>query len=453
MELFNYQKESIDFALRKRRTYMMIDLGLGKTAIALKAIEYTRKPALVFAPVKVALNTWVSEIKKWTPNLSYVVFHGPKKDKLLSKEVDIYILPYSSLKWFYHECCDHKFKLRKFFTVYDESTFIKSWTTDRWKKYVKRMLPINGIYRMCLSATPVPNGLIDLWTQYFVLDEGRSLGAFPTKYRDRFFIYTGAPRYQTFIKEGAEKEIHTLIRPITKRLDRNDYLMLPHIRYNEVVINTPTEIIKSYARLRRDSTLELPLGLTATALNEAGKSNKLRQLAQGALYTDGLHEAVVLHRLKAEALKEMVDGLNGQPVLVPVQFKFDYNAICKVFRQQLPVIRGGTSERKAMDYINKWNRKEIPVLLCHPQSLGHGVNLQHGGHNIIWYALPWSLDHFKQLNGRLDRTGQKHGVIVNVLMLDLPIERKVFRVLRSKNATQQQLLNAIRREVVSDGGS
>lgn len=444
MELYNYQKEAIDFALMNKRTYMMIDLGLGKTAIALKTIEYVKQPAIVLCPIKVGYNTWPDEIELWTPKLSHVIFHGPKKDKLLRKDADIYILPYSSLKWFYTRCCERKFPLRKFFMVYDESTFIKSWGTDRWKKYVKRMLPIHGNYRMCMSATPIPNGLVDLWTQYYVLNQGKSFGHFPTVFRERFFIYTGSPRYQTIIRPGSKELIYKRIAPITKRLDRKDYLDLPPIKYNRILLTTPPALVKIYKTLKKDSTLKFSEDITATAFNEAGKSNKLRQFAQGAMYLDKSKAVHNLHDIKAQALKEVVDGLNGQPVLVPIQYRFDYDNICKVFKQKLPVIRGGVSEAISRKLIKDWNNKKIPVLLCHPQSIGHGLNLQRGGHNVIWYALPWSLDHFKQLNGRLDRTGQKNGVIVNVLLLNLTIETTVFNVLKRKNATQQDLLNAIK---------
>ena len=443
MNLYPYQKDAVDFALVHRRTYMMLDLGLGKTAVALKTIEAVRQPALVLCPVKVGINTWVDEIANWTPQLKYVIFHGPHKDKLLNKKADIYILPYSSLKWFYTRCCQHRFKLRKFTTIFDESTFIKSWSTDRWKKYVRRMLPIFGQYRMCLSATPVPNGLVDLWTQYYVLDQGKTFGHYPTTYRDRYFTYTGAPRYQTYIKPGSEREIYKLIKPITKRLDRNDYLKLPPITYNKVMLTVPPALVKVYRKLKKDSTLEFEDFTTATALNKAGLSSKLRQFAQGALYLDtgGFKK---LHMIKAHALKEMVEGLNGKPVLVPIQFRFDYDMICNAFGKELPIIRGGISEVKARRLIVAWNKGKIPVLLCHPQSIGHGLNLQRGGHNIIWYALPWALDHFTQLNGRLDRTGQVHGVVVSVMCLEVGIDTRVFAVLRQKNATQRDLLNAIR---------
>ena len=161
------------------------------------------------------------------------------------------------------------------------------------------------------------------------------------------------------------------------------------------------------------------------------------------------HPYRILHTYKAEVLKEIVDGLNGRPVLVAIQFRFDYDIICRVFKRKLPVIRGGVSEKQASNLITLWNAGKIPVLLCHPASIGHGVNLQHGGHNIIWYALPWSLDSFKQLNGRLIRIGQTKGVVINILTMDFPVEKRVLNVLRNKNATQQDLLNAIKLSLLS----
>ena len=447
MELHDYQKRAIAFALHHRRSYMMIDLGLGKTVIALMAGKMTKLPMLVFGPIKPLYNTWPDEIRKWNLNMSYAILHGPNKDAQLRRNVKCYFLPYSSVKWFYNACNAGKFKLRKFFTVYDESTFIKDWTTKRWKQYVKRMLPINSDYRMCLSATPTPNGLIDLWTQFYALDEGKTLGPYPTRYRDRFFHYTGAPRYQTWIKAGSQDQIYQLIKPKTMRLAAKDYLNLPPITYNKIIVDPPKPMIDDYKRLKRDSVMTFEDGMSSTAFSEAALSNKLRQFVQGALYLDQVKgNYKIVSYLKADALKEIVEGLAGQPVLVPIQFKFDYDIICKVFKRQLPVIRGGTSETQSMSLIKQWNEGSLDILLCHPQSIGHGVNLQAGGHNIIWYALPWSLDQFMQLNGRLYRQGQKRGVVVNVLMLNFGIETAVYKVLRNKNATQRNLLDAVKRE-------
>ena len=446
MKLHDYQTRAISFALTKKASYQMINLGLGKTIIALMAGKMTKLPMLVMGPIKPLYNTWPDEIRKWNLGMSYAILHGPNKDQQLKRNVKIYLLPYSSLKWFYNACNAGKFKLRKFFVVYDESTFIKDWSTDRWKKYVSRMLPISSEYRMCLSATPVPNGLVDLWTQYYVLDEGKTLGPYPTRYRDRFFHFTGAPRYQTWIKDGSQDQIYKLIAPRTIRLDNKDYLNLPPISYNKMILTPISKLLTDYKRFRKDMTFEFDDGTTATAFNNASKSNKLRQITQGAIYLDDkTGKYKTLTYTKAEALKEIVEGLGGQPVLVSIQYRFDYEMICHIFKRNLPVIRGNVSEFEANRLIGEWNKGNLDVLLCHPGSIGHGVNLQAGGHNVIWYALPWSLDHFKQLNGRLHRQGQKHGVVVNVLMHNLPIETTVYNVLRSKNATQQDLLDAIKK--------
>jgi SNF2 family DNA or RNA helicase len=452
MQLYPYQEKAVNFALSRKNSYMMIDMGLGKTAIAITAMAAVKLPALVLCPIKVGYNVWTDELKKWAPHLTYTIFHGPDKDKKLKWDTDVYILPYSSLKWFYTNAAKGKFRLRKFFVIFDESTFIKSWSTNRWKTYVQPMMPIFSKYRMCLSGSPTPNGLVDLWTQYYVLDGGKTFGRFPTKYRDRFFVYTGSPRYQTIIKPGSQNQIYNLIRPNTIRLDAKDYLDLPPITYNQIKITTPPEIIKLDATYKREQVIEFEDGMTAVAFDKAGLSNKRRQLSQGALYLDRVRgddwkkpkKYRIIHKLKAQALKEVVDGLNGQPVIIPIQFKFDYDILCSVFAKNIPVIRGGTSERIAQDLISKWNTGGIPILLCHPGSIGHGVNLQYGGHNIIWYALPWSLDQFIQLNARLHRRHQKHGVVVNVLTTQLPIEMHVYRTLRNKNSTQRDLLNAIR---------
>ena len=453
MELYPYQERATNFALAVKRSFQMIDMGLGKTAIAITAMDAVKMPKLVICPIKVGYNVWPAELKIWAPHLTYTIFHGPDKDKKLKWDTDVYILPYSSIKWFFLRCNQGRFKLRKFFTVLDESSFIKDWSTNRWKEYMKKMMPIFGNYRMCLSGTPAPNNLVDLWTQYYFLDDGKSLGPFPTKYRDRFFVYTGPPRFQTLIKPGSSEQIYNLIRPRTIRLDRKDYLDLPSIKYNQVKLAVPTKLRQLYNQYRKQQVLEFDDGSTAIGIDKAGMSNKLRQLTQGAVYLDkmkgvdewkGPKRVREIHKLKAEALKELVEGLNGQPVIIPIQFRFDYDMLVDTFKRALPVIRGGTSEKKAGLYIREWNKGRHKILLCHPGSIGHGVNLQHGGFNIIWYALPWSLDQFHQLNARLDRHGQKRGVVVNSLMMDLPIETRIWSVLKNKNSTQRDLLDAIK---------
>lgn len=444
LSLWPYQDRATDFSYSTRRVYQMLDVGLGKTIIALKTIERAGLPTLVLAPLRVTLHTWPEEIKKWGLDLSYTVLHGPKKNIRLRLDRQVYLLNWDGLPWFYKACCDKKFKLRKMFMVFDESSFVKNHSTQRFK-LLQKMMPVFSPYRMNLSATPAPNGLYELWSQYYLLDGGARLGKSYYKFRDRFFIYTGHPTYKTLIKPGSEHEIYRLVEDITYRMSAKDYLDLPEVVYNAIPLTLPPELQSQYDKFERDSYIDVN-GSIIEANFAASRDMKLRQFVQGAMYTDeGTGRYVTIHQIKAHALKEIVDGAAGQPILCPIQFKFDYDILCAVFRKRLPIIAGQTNPRESIRLINEWNRGEIPLLLCHPRSIGHGLNLQSAGHMIIWYTLTWSLEDYIQLIGRLARQGQQADrVIVHHLLMQNTVDIPMGLAIGRKDATQSGLLEYMR---------
>lgn len=441
--LHKYQEKAIEFAVQEKATYMMVDVGLGKTAIALKTIQQIGYEALVFAPLRVATVTWPDEIHKWTPELTYTVLHGPTKDRKLKYERDIYIVSYSSIDWFFNAIAERRFKIRRFFFVVDEGSMIKDSKTKRFKM-TKRIAQIMSPYRMILSATPNPNGWHELWSQYYILDEGDRLGYSFFQYREKYFDYTGPPMYRTLLKKGAQAKITDLISDITYRLEGKDYLELPNLIYNEIKLQLPQGLRKQYSQLEKDLYLRFEKE-EVTAFNAASLTMKMRQFLQGALYTtDGGYK--VVHELKVKALKELIEIYSGQPILCAIQFKFEYDMIVKAFGK-VPIVAGRTTTDEALRNIRMWNAGQLPLLLCHPQSISHGMNLQSGGHIILWYGLPWSLEQYIQLNGRLHRQGQKNAVVVNNLIVEDTIDQLILKTLAEKKMSQQALLNALKLRV------
>ena len=441
MELRDVQLEAAEFILRNRTTFLMADVGRGKTATALTAIKKSRHPAIIFAPINPCFTTWPDEIKKWTPTMSYTVLHGTRKNQRLQFRRDAFIIPYSSLKWFYTACVQKKFKMRRSFLVLDESSFVKNASTQRFKM-LSKMFALFPDYRLCLSATPATNGYVNLWSQVYMLDKGKRLGGSFYSFRNKYFIYTGPPMYKTYEKDDTREKITKAIAPITFRIENTTGGGQPEVISNEIKVTLPKEARSKYQELEKDFCMDILNG-TITAMNAAVLSAKLRQIVQVAIYDQdgGTH---FVHNAKVDALKDMVEGAAGNPILCPIQYRFEHDIIRKRIDKDVPLIVGKTPQSKATHYIREWNKGRLPLLLCHPASLGHGVNLQTGGHTLLWYALPWSLEQYIQMNGRLARHGQEHSVIINHLIMEDTIDHRVLKVLREHETTQQTLLDALR---------
>lgn len=439
-KLHNYQHSAIAFALKHLNTYMMIDVGLGKTAIALHAIKQSRLPAIVFAPLRVASVTWPEEIELWTPELSYKVLQGRKKNDLILQDTDITLVSFTSLKWFYNRVEEGRLRYREYFLVVDEASMLKNPTTMRFKM-LRNLLPIFTNYKINLSATPNPNGYHELWSQYYILDKGDRLGKTYYSFRSKHFNYTGPPVYKTSLKKGHEKAILNKITDITFRLSGDDYLELPPLLHNKISVKAPANVYNKYKTFEREFVLNLEQE-QITAYSASALSMKLRQFIQGALYTSDSYE--IVHKLKLKALRELIEAHSGQSVLCALQFKFEYDMISAEFGSNIPIIAGRTKTDSTIRHIKNWNKGSIPLLLCHPLSISHGMNLQTGGHVVIWYGLPWSLEQYKQLNGRLHRQGQKNAVVVNNVVMQSTIDEVIFKVLKKKNASMQELLDTIK---------
>lgn len=442
-ELHEYQERALDFAIDNKATMMLLPMGLGKTAIALNFIREIGVKALVVAPLRPCYTTWPEEIIKWTPELSYTVLHGPDKQIKLRYKRDIYIINYEGLKWFMKQLRSKHFPRGKFLLILDESTFLKDPSTIRFKT-LQTLMPLWYDFRMCLTATPSPKGLHNLWSQVYMLDEGERLERFYSRYKDKYFLETGAPRFKIWVANGCREKIYSKIQDISFYLKAEDYLEMPEYIYNEVKLKMPPRLARIYKKFTREFILRIQ-NTNVNALSQASLSMKLRQFVQGGIYTNRRGDYEVLHKLKINALKEVIESAAGSPVLVPIQFKFEVEMIQKALGR-VPVIHGATSTKLGNTHIRNWNKGEYAVMLCHPLSIGHGTNLQTGGNIVLWYSLPWSWEQYYQLNGRLYRQGQlKKGVIINHILMSDTVDDVVLSVLKDNEGDQQQLYNAIRR--------
>ena len=308
---------------------------------------------------------------------------------------------------------------------------------------LQKMMPIFTDYRMCLSATPAPNGLHELWSQYFMLDKGERLGQTYTTFRNRYFHYTGPPIYKTIPQPDTPQRMFDQVKDVTFRLQADDYLKMPPINYNAINLVLTPKLQAQYKELEEEFFLQLEDEEEVEVFNAAALSSKLRQYIQGCVYISKNGDYSKVHNIKIDALKELRESTN-QTILCPIQFKFELKQIEKQIKG-VPCIAGQTKGHEAAVYIKEWNKGNIPLLLCHPASLGHGVNLQTGGNIILWFGLTWSLEQYHQMNGRLHRQGQKNGVTVHHLVMRHTIDEVVLKVLKNKHATQAGFLQELRR--------
>jgi len=443
-----YQDRGVQFWLDNPRCYFAIDMGLGKTLITLLSLVKLGLPTLIIAPLRTVYTTWPEEIEKWNIPLSYSIVHGKGKVKALTKKVDVYLTNFESIPFVYDSMVElHKNKTPFPFSacVIDEGSMIKSHSTKRFK-YLDSLRGLFPKYRAILSGTPAPNSLMDLWAQYYFLTDGEALGDNFFKFRRKYYTSESWNPYQFYIKQGAAADIQKRIAPYTFRLDERDHLELPEITYSYLPVKLTDKLMKQYNELKKEFLLELN-DVVHTALSTATLSMKLRQFLQGFLYyeaEDGERKANPTHNAKLTRLKELIDE-SSSPVLCAIQFRHEIEMIRSKF-PDAPVIASGVKASTAARIIEKWNKGEIPLLLCHPASMAHGVNMQYGGSTVVWFCTTWSLEHYLQLNKRLHRSGQKKGVVVHHIVVKGTIDDKVTQALSRKMSSQQELLDFLRDE-------
>jgi SNF2 family DNA or RNA helicase len=444
-----YQVRALEFALKTKvrdhlTDYQSLDLGLGKTLIALMwltNIEY--RAVLVVSPIKVMYNVWPQEIKKWTPDITYTTVHGPDKLARLHEKVDVYLTNYESLVWLFKAI--KKMKRVPFDAIIlDEGTKIKDHRTQRYKA-IRAMRDLFPAGKMILSGTPMPNSHLNLWSQYYFLDGGVRLGPSYGEYQARYFDPVDTDGRVWKIKSGCDHIIQERIRDVTFRLEGTDYIKMPSRIDNFIKIDLPKKVQEKYELLEEKYFLEMEEG-SIEVFNKLALGTKLRQFVQGALYTDdgkgkGPRKYEVFHNEKLDVLKELVDNADGTPVLCAIQFIFELDLIREAY-PNVPIIRGKVSNTEATRLVNAWNAKDLPLLLCHPGSLSHGMNMQYGGNILLWYALPWSGEIYEQFIGRLKRQGQREeSVIVHHIIARNTIDVAIARGLKDRAKGQAGLLN------------
>lgn len=439
----DYQKVAIDFALQNQSSGLFLDMGLGKTVITLTVIEELKNnyleelKVLVIAPKRVAEDTWTTEYEKWDhlKNLKVVKVIGNSKQRkaALEKEADIYIITRDNIAWL----VDFLGKDWDFNTVIiDELSSFKNHQSKRFKALRKVRPFINRI--IGLTGTPAPNGYEDLWSQIYLLDRGERLGKTISEYRRKYFNTLYRHGYNEYeLKEGAKEQIDGILKDLCISMKAKDYLKLKEPLYINRIAKLDEKEYKLYKDMERDAVLELE-DENITALSAAAVSNKLLQLANGAIYTNE-KEIIHIHDKKLEVLEELIEEAKGEPVLVFYNFKHDKERILERFKD--------TRVLDTDQDIKDWNNKKIKVLLAHPASAGHGLNLQEGGSIIIWFGLTWSLELYQQANARLNRQGQNETVRIYHIIAEKTIDERVLEVLKGKNTRQEELLRKLKAEL------
>ena len=440
-----YQRYAIRRVIDTPAVALLLDMGMGKTVSTLTAINelmfdrFEVHKVLVIAPLRVALSTWRDECEMWehTRHLRISIAVGGlrTREEALAEDADIYVVNRDVVKWLVGY---YRAKWPFDMVVVDESSSFKNPASQRFRALRKVRPLIRRI--VLLTGTPAPNGLMDLWSQMYLLDRGERLGRTLTEYRERYFRpgqQSGNIVYSYDARPGAEQEIFRRIGDICVSMKSEDYLTLPPLIQNVVRVRLPEAAAKRYREMERELVLSIGEA-DITAVSAAALSNKLLQMANGAVYdTEG--KVVKLHDAKAEALDEIISCNEGKSVMVIYSYRHDLDAL----RRKYPKAR----ELKTADDIRAWNAGQIPLLLVHPQSAGHGLNLQHGGHIVVWYGLTWSLEAYQQTNKRLHRPGQTELVVLHHLVARDTVDEDVMRALEGKAAGQESMLAAVKARI------
>lgn len=449
--------------LERPRAGLFLDMGLGKTVVTLTVInrlireEFSAAKALVIAPKRVAEDTWSTEAAKWDHlrGLRVAKVLGTAKQRIaaLQSPADVYVINRENVVWLIEYLAGSwDFDI----LVIDELSSFKSSKAKRWRALKRVAATCDYVYG--LTGTPAANGYMDLWPEVYLLDRGARLGRTLGAFRSAFFspgAHKGYVVYEWRLKPGAKDRIDHLLSDLCLSMSKEDWIDMPERTFNNVYVRMDAKARKLYDQFHRDRIIPLLDGEVQSIKDDydsavladqaAALTNKLLQMANGAVYDDQ-GDVFHIHDAKLDALEEIVEACHGAPLLVFYTYKHDLARICERFPDAKTLFDSN-------EMIAAWNRGEIPMLLCHPASAGHGLNLQYGGHIIVWFGLPWSLELYQQANDRLHRMGQEHGVIVHHIVCRDTMDEKVLAALQRKDLTQRALLDALKQYITEEGKS
>lgn len=445
-----YQRYCIEFIKNNPIAAILLDMGMGKSSICLTAImelmydSFEVSKVLIIAPLRVAKHTWSGEIEKWEHltelRYSIVVGTAAQRKRALQKDADIYIINRENVPWLIEQS-GQPFDYDM--VVIDELSSFKNWQSKRFRSLMKVRPMVKRI--VGLTGTPSSNGLMDLFAEFKVLDMGARLGRFIGQYRLNYFKpdrMNGPIVYSYRLLPGAEEKIYEKIDDITISMKASDYLEMPELISSEYPVYLSDKELDTYEVMKKDLVLNLPGG-EITASNAASLSGKLSQMANGAVYTDD-ETFVEFHYKKLDALEDIVEAANGQPLMVCYWYKHDLIRIEKRLNSL-----GVQYEKLDSDVsIEKWNKGELPVALVHPASCGHGLNLQSGGSTLVWFGITWSLELYQQTNARLYRQGQTANTVKIIHLISKgTIDERIMKALSLKDNTQAALIDAVKTDL------
>lgn len=450
-----YQKRAILLLLQQSAAGLFLDPGLGKTSTALATIKILLQKKLVrriliVAPLRCCYKVWPDEIEKWEDfhHLRWTVLHGTQKEIKIYADADIYIVNPEGLEWLLKHPKRPDFDV----LVVDESSKFKDSQTVRFK-VLKRYLSTFK-RRWILTGSPAPNGIMDLFGQMYILDFGRALGRFITHFRKEFFDQNPYVKYDWKPKKDAFPRVIDRISPLILQLSAEDHLEMPELMSLMTMVKLPPSAQVIYENIENDFIHWFNVNSAVVAANSAVAGGKLRQCTNGAVYIGD--EWKEIHEEKLDALDSLLEEFNSSPCLVFYEFEHDRERIQRR-HPNMPVLGGGISAEKFANLVDGFNDGVIPALLCHPASVGHGLNLQGACHRVVWFSIPWNLEHYDQAIARVYRQGQRSKtVLVYHIVAQGTIDERIMKSLTQKDRTQQDLLTALdrhRKEVLGEASN
>ena len=445
-KLYQYQHDCAQHIIDNERCALFVDMGLGKTVSTLTALEFLMmqdldtSKVLIIAPKRVIETVWAQEAQKWehTQRFTFSAITGTAQQRAeaVKRDAHIYLISRDNVVWL---CQTFAKSLKSFDAlIIDELSSFKNPSSKRFKELRKVIRNFKRV--VGLTGTPAPNGLIDLWAQIYLLDQGERLGKTLTAYRNGYFdpdARNGAIVYSYKPRKGSGEAIQSKLSDIVISMKTEDYLQLPDVVYIDVPVHLDECTLKDYKEFERDQVLALDD--TVNAANAAALTNKLLQFANGAIYNED-RDVIPLHDAKIEAIKDIVDSEEGN-VLIAYSYEHDLTRLQGALKAYKP------QTINSPNAIERWNRGEIKVLLAHPASAGHGLNLQRGGSLVVWFGLTWSLELYQQFNKRLHRQGQQCAVRIIHLIAAGTMDERVCKVLAGKDETQSSLIEALKAKI------